>query len=122
MRTYERQYVRVEYHREVQLTTADNFKLKAHCENISAGGLGIRCDQLTAQAMMPSGYQLNPSNPMLLLIELFLDDALLEATCAVVNSYRSAEDSFCFNLKFIGFEKDTQQCLDDFMTKQQFDV
>ena len=122
MRTCERQYVRVEYPREVQLTTADNLKLIVHCENVSAGGLSIRCDQITAAAMMPLGYQLNPSNPLLLSIELCLDDAKLEAICGIKNSYRSAENSFCFNLKFIAFEKNSQQCLDNFMKKQKFDV
>lgn len=122
MRVYERQYVRVEYHREVRLGTAEYPNLLVRSDNISAGGLGISCDQVTAEAIMPSGYQLNPEKPLLLSVELDLVDTKLQATCSIQNSYRLAEDSFSFNLKFIKFEKDGQQWLEDFMKQQKINL
>jgi hypothetical protein len=122
MRVHERQYIRVEYHQEVRLETAGDLKLLARSENICAGGLGIICDQVTAYAMMPMGYQVNPDKPLLLSIELQLGEDVLQATCCVQNSYRLAQESFCFNLKFMTIGQDGEQQLDRFMKKQKIDV
>ena len=122
MQLYERKSVRVKYHQEVRLETVGHLKLVVCTDNISAGGLGINCDQVTAQAIMPSGYQLSPERPLLLLVELDLADAKLQATCSVQNNYRLAQDSFSFNLKFIRFEKDGQQQLENFMKQQNHDA
>jgi len=121
MRVFERQYVRVEYHREVRLETGEHLKLLVRSENISAGGLGISCDQVTAQAIMPSGYQLSPERPLLLSVELELADVKLQTTCSIQNNYRLAQDSFCFNLKFLRFENDGQKQLENFMKLQKID-
>lgn len=122
MRVHERQYVRVEYHREIRLETLEHLKLLVRSDNISAGGLGISCDRVTAQAIMPSGYQLSPERPLLLFVELDLAGAKLQATCSIQNKYRLAQDSFSFNLKFIRFEKGGQQQLENFMKQQRLDV
>lgn len=118
MRVYERQYVRAVYRRDIRLKTDEYSNLLARCENISAGGLGIYCDQITAQVIMPSGYQLSPEKPLLLSVELDLAGAEFRATCSVQNSYRLSQDKFNFNLKFISFEGNGQENLEAFLKQQ----
>ncbi len=118
MRVYERQYVRAVYRRDIRLKTDEYSNLLARCENISAGGLGIYCDQITAQVIMPPGYQLSPEKPLLLSVELDLAGAEFRATCSVQNSYRLSQDKFNFNLKFISFEGNGQENLEAFLKQQ----
>ncbi|PHR47507.1 PilZ domain-containing protein [Cycloclasticus sp.] len=119
MRVYERQYVRVDYQQEVKLETAERITLVVRGENISVGGLGICCDQMTAQMIMPKGYQLNPAKPLHLGVEFEMEDNSLKATCSIQNSYRLAQDLFCFNLKFIRLEQQGQQQLENFIQQQR---
>lgn len=120
MRAYERKYIRVEYRQDVRLRTQSGVQLIAHSENISAGGVEIVCDRITAQTIMPVEYQFDPDEPLILSIELCLDDEgnTLHASCSVQNVRRLAQDCFGFNLKFDTFKRQSGQLLEGFVKEQ----
>jgi c-di-GMP-binding flagellar brake protein YcgR len=117
----QRQYLRVNHQQEIQLETASRLKLVARSENISTGGIGITCDQVTAQAIMPAGHRVTPDPSLHLSVRLMLGDSMLAATCSIQNSYRLAENSYSFNLKFMALEQASLQVLDGFMKTQKND-
>ena len=118
MQGYERKYRRVNYQQEIELETANRLKLQACAENISLGGIGMTCDRITAQEILPVGYQLNHEPSMRLSVRLTLDNATIMVTCSIQNSYRLAENSYSFNLKFMAFEQTSLELLDSFIKKQ----
>jgi hypothetical protein len=120
MRAYERKYIRVEYRQDVQLRTQTGIQLIAHSENISAGGVEVVCDRITAQTIMPVDYQFDPDTPLVLSIELSLgeEDHHLYATCSVQNVRRLAQDCFGFNLKFNTFKRQSEGLLEGFVKEQ----
>ncbi len=118
MQVYERKYRRVNYQQEIELETASRLKLQACAENISLGGIGMTCDRITAQEILPMGYQLNHEPSMRLSVRLTLDNTTIMVTCGIQNSYRLAENAYSFNLKFIAFEQTSLQLLDSFIKKQ----
>ena len=83
------------------------------------GGLEIRCDQVTAHAMMPFDYQFDPESPLMLSLTIYLDDleTPLQVSCCILNTYRLAQDLFCFNLKFVLIEESDQQQLAVFINR-----
>ncbi|PCI18562.1 MAG: PilZ domain-containing protein [Piscirickettsiaceae bacterium] len=120
MRAYERKYIRIEYRKDVRLRTRSGVELLAHSENISAGGIEIVCDRITAQTIMPVEYQFDPDEPLVLSVELSLDNLgdTLHASCSVQNVRRLAQDSFGFNLKFNTFKQQGAQLLEGFVKEQ----
>ena len=118
MQVYERKYLRVHYQQEIELETTSRLKLQACAENISMGGLGMTCDRITAQEMVPMGYQLNHEPSLRLSVRLTLDDTTIVVTCGIQNSFRLAENSYSFNLKFIALEQANLQLLENFIQKQ----
>lgn len=120
MRAYERKYIRVEYRQDVRLRTQSGVQLVAHSENISAGGVELVCDRVTAQMIMPMDYQFDPDNPLIVSIELSLGDGdnHLHATCTVQNVRRLAQDCFGFNLKFNTFKRQSEGLLEGFVKQQ----
>jgi len=118
MQGYERKYLRVNYQKEVELETESRLKLHACGENISMGGLGITCDRITAQEMMPASYQLNHDPSLRLSVRLTLDNTTLVVSCGIQNNYRLAENAYSFNLKFIALKQANLQLLENFIKKQ----
>ena len=64
------------------------------------------------------GYQLNHEPSMRLSVRLVLDNTTIIVTCGIQNSYRLAENSYSFNLKFIAFEQASLELLDSFIKNQ----
>jgi len=118
MQGYERRYRRVNYQQEIELETVSRLKLQACAENISLGGLGMTCDRITAQEILPMANQLKQEPSIRLSVRLTLDNTTIMVTCGIQNSYRLAENLYSFNLKFIAFEQASLQLLDSFIEKQ----
>jgi len=117
MLSCKRRSKRAESEQQVLLCLSDNLTLQAYSTNISMEGLEIRCNQETAEKVMPCSYPLNLEKAGLLTLEVCLKgaDKPLQVTCSVMNMYRLAQDLFCFNLKFSSLEKQGQQQLEGFM-------
>ncbi|HIF18258.1 MAG TPA: PilZ domain-containing protein [Cycloclasticus sp.] len=103
MQTNKRRCERIQYQQDVWLKTAAGLALLAKSNNLSAGGMEILCDQITAMSIKPLGYQLEPDKPLLLSISFCLDkgDESFHASCCVQNMHRLAQDLFSFNLSFL---------------------
>lgn len=120
MKAYERKYRRIKYQQTVELKTATGLVLNAHGENISADGLEIVCDQVSAKAVLPLDYQRDPDKPLLLSVELNLDDKSkpLPVSCSVMNVRRLSQDIFSFNLQFTKLKPQSLQLLEELVSKQ----
>lgn len=120
MKACERKYRRIKYQQTVELKTATGLVLNAHGENISADGLEIVCDQLSAKAVLPLDYQRDPDKPLLLSVELNLDEKgkSLPVSCSVMNVRRLSQDIFSFNLQFTKLKPQSLQLLEELVSKQ----
>lgn len=116
MRKYERKHPRLACQLSVQLETETGTKLKARSENISIGGIGIVCDQITAKILMPMGYRLLPDMPLIVQMGICLDTSeKAHVRCRVVNAQRLSQDAFMLNVQFLSFEKSSQEALERFV-------
>jgi hypothetical protein len=120
MRTYVRQHSRFKLQRNVKIKTVGGIKVPAISDNISLGGLGITCDQITARTIFPFGFKVLPDKPTRLNIEMSLDTETqdLQALCSVQNLHRLAQDAFGLNLKFVSFSGDSEELLSEFISQQ----
>jgi c-di-GMP-binding flagellar brake protein YcgR len=114
-----RQCLRVGHQQQVRLRTDVGLELSAQSANLSLGGMEILCDQLTAKAIKPLGYQLAPDTP-LLSISFCLSEGgkPLHATGCVRNMHRLAQESFSFNLAFTEYKQDDRKRLQRFIDEQ----
>jgi len=108
---------RTEHAQEVLLCLTEDLMLQAQSTNISMDGLEIRCNQETAERVMPCRYPINLKKAGLVKLEVCLEDVKkpLQVTCSVKNMYRLAQDLFCFNLKFTPLEEQSQRQLEGFI-------
>tara|TARA_R110002074_G_scaffold402287_1_gene606272 strand:- start:94293 stop:94661 length:369 start_codon:yes stop_codon:yes gene_type:complete len=120
MRACERKYRRIKYQQTVELKTAAGLVLNAHGENISADGIEIVCDELSAKAVLPLNYQRDPDKPLLLSVELNLDDkgTPLLVSCCVMNVRRLSQDVFSFHLQFTKLKPQSLRLLEELVSKQ----
>ncbi|MEH6504463.1 MAG: PilZ domain-containing protein [Cycloclasticus sp.] len=120
MKTYQRKHTRIKYRQSVQLKTTDGLALSGRSENISTEGLEIVCDQVSAKAILPLDYQRDPEKQLLLSAELRLDDSgnMLNAVCCVKNIRRLSQDTFSLHLQFTTLKPQSQQLLEQLVSKQ----
>jgi len=116
MYEHERKYLRVPCQQDVHLVSGSGMNLMAHSDNISAGGVEIICDRMTTQIIMPSGYQFDPENPIILSLKIDLGEGnIIHASCSVQNLRRLSQDSFGLNLKFKNLERQNGSMLESFV-------
>ncbi|MEO1888352.1 MAG: PilZ domain-containing protein [Cycloclasticus sp.] len=110
---------RIQYQQEVRLKTAAGLELLAKSNNLSAGGMEILCDRITATSIKPLGYQLEPDNRLLLSVSFCLNegDESFYANCCVQNMHRLAQELFSFNLSFLDCKDSDKNRLERFINE-----
>jgi len=116
MRLYERKYRRIDLQLGVEITTEAGIRLDARSENISLGGVKIICNQLVANTLMPSGYQLLPDQSLIISLDIALGaNEMVKVRCRVVNFRRQSQDVFGLNIQFNSFDDSSEEMLERFI-------
>ena len=97
----------------------NNTDLTAETRNISISGLQLICNTWVTEEIEPRGIQSHSLNRLCfkIIMELAINDSsnTLVADCRVMSSQRLSQNEYMLNIKFIGFENDSEKILTNFL-------
>lgn len=113
-----RRFPRVEVELLGEMISANGEELPAAVDNISIGGIQLRCDAITALRMTPRGHLTSKGDRVDFDVRLQLDDGVsstLSVRCRVIFCHRVAQHDYRMGLEFIDLDTERSGRVEQFI-------